>query len=198
MPMLLWDPPRAALDQVPFAALVIVSHFRAFFSSRSRDKSLILPFSLLPIHITSTTTTSVLACHRQRMEGLPSRGLYQLWTVSIHPSTPFFFHSFNIPQFSYQPLSLSSSTTYAAEVHPGRRSVFRLLSTTFYLTKPAYYLSPLSPYLFPLISPSPTLFVFTKIFILASGHTKMTIYIRWNRYKTRCGYLMDGVFCHLD
>lgn len=96
LPMvMLPDPPRAALDRVPFAALVIVSHFRAFFFTRSRDKSLILPFSLLPIHIT-TTTTSVFACHRQRMEGLPSRDLYQLWTVSIHPSAPFFPHSHSI------------------------------------------------------------------------------------------------------
>ncbi|EHK47991.1 hypothetical protein TRIATDRAFT_298217 [Trichoderma atroviride IMI 206040] len=129
-------PPTGCSGPSSFRSSRHCFHFRAFFFSRSRDKSLTLPFSLLPILIT-TTTTCVSTCHRQRMEGLPSRGLYQLWTVSIHPPQRFFFHSQSIFPNSLISRFHCHLPPHMAEAHPGRRSDSRLLSTTFYLTNSA-------------------------------------------------------------
>lgn len=90
----LLDPPRAALDRIPFGARHSSSFSGVLFSG-SRDKSLILPFRFYPF-ILLPLLVSAFACHRQRMEGLPSRGLYQLWTVSIYPPQRFYFHSHSI------------------------------------------------------------------------------------------------------
>lgn len=167
--LMLLAPPRTALDRASYAAAVIVSHFRAFFLffQGVETKVLILPFSLLPILIT-TTISFLFACHRQRMEGLPLGAFTTFGRSRIIPLTALFLpFSFNIPQFSYQPLSLSPSTTYAAGAHPGCCSAFRLLSTTLYLPNSTYLPYPLS---FPLsLSYS---FVLQRLFI-ASGHTKM-------------------------
>lgn len=136
--LMLLDPPRAALDRVPFAARHRFP-FSGVLFSRSRDKSLTLPFSLLPILITTTTTTFCICLSPPKNGGVAFPEPLPAWDgLDSSPSALLFPFSFNIPRFSYQPLSLSPSTTYAAEAHPGRRSVFRLLSTTFfYLPKSA-------------------------------------------------------------
>lgn len=87
-----------------------------FFFSGRRDKSLILPFSLLPILIT-TTTSFIFAYYRQRMEGSPLGAFYQLWTASIYPP-----HSAFFPILSqYSPILLSAAFTVTFHHICGRR-----------------------------------------------------------------------------
>lgn len=75
--------------------LVTVSHFRAFFFSRSRDKSLTLPFSVLPIHITTTTSCCVWFVTAKEWRGCLSGALTSFGRSRFIPQR-FYFHSHSI------------------------------------------------------------------------------------------------------
>lgn len=135
--LMLLDPPRAALDRVLFAALVIVSHFSGvLFSKESRQKFDITIFAFTHSYYYHYYLCFYLSPPKNGGVAFPGP-LPTLDGLDSSPSALLFPFSINTPQFSYQPLSLSPSTTYAAEAHPGRRSDSRLLSTTFYLTNSA-------------------------------------------------------------
>ncbi|KAH8126640.1 hypothetical protein LI328DRAFT_61494 [Trichoderma asperelloides] len=124
------------------------------------------------------------------MEGSPPGAFTNFGQLRFIPLTALFFpFSVNIPQFSYQPLSPSPSTTYAADVHPGCRSAFRLLSTTFLSSQ--LYISPL-PLIFPLSLSSS--FLFYKDFLSPLGTKMNDLYKLGIDIKYGVAILMDGVF----
>lgn len=164
--LMLLDPPRAHSSRHYF------SFSGVFVFRETRQKFDITIFAFTHSYYYLPLLVFVFACHRQRMEGVAfPEPLPTLDGLDLSPLSAFF-----------SPILLSAAFTITFHHICGRGPSWASLRFPtliydlfffFYLPSSTYLPYPL---IFSSISLSCSFFCFTKIFIIASGHTKMMIY----------------------